>query len=182
MNKANSSIHRIDDGFTLIELLIVIAIVGILATFAVPVLGKAREKAESSKCLSNLRNIGVAVLSYVADNDNRFPIIETDPSNPVYDPSEEAGTMLTTLGDYGVTEVGLRCPTDLRTFNNFEARGSSYEWRPVIDDELASNPVIFTRRGVRNLPTSRIRLVMDFERLHNGRPNQLFADGRVRAQ
>jgi len=174
--------RRVSRGFTLIELLIVIAIVAMLATFAIPALEQARDRAESAKCLTNLRNIGVAVLSYVADNDNRFPIIETDPSNPVYEPSEEAGTMLTVLGEYGVTEQGLRCPSDLRTFNNFEKRGSSYEWRPLVDDELASSPLLFTRRGPRYPPSSRIRLVMDFEPVHAGRPNLLFADGRVRAK
>lgn len=167
-------------GFTLIELLVVIAIIGILASFAMPALGRVRANAESTKCAANLRNIGVAVLSYVADNDNRFPIIETDPSNPVYGPDDEAGTILDVLSDYGVDEQSLRCPSDLRKFNNFARRGSSYEWRPFLDDELASNPVIFTRRGgVRYPPLSRIRLVMDFEGVHNGRANRLFADGRV---
>ncbi|MFY8217334.1 MAG: type II secretion system protein [Chthoniobacterales bacterium] len=174
--------RRASGAFTLIELLIVVAIIGMLVALTAPAIENARERAESAKCLTNLRNIGVAVLSYVADNDNRFPIIETDPTNPVYDPSEEAGTLLTVLGDYGVTEQGLRCPTDLRTFNNFEKRGSSYEWRPLLDDELASSPVIFTRRGMRYPPSSKIRLVMDFEPVHRGRPNLLFADGRVRTQ
>jgi prepilin-type N-terminal cleavage/methylation domain-containing protein/prepilin-type processing-associated H-X9-DG protein len=174
--------RRASGAFTLIELLIVVAIIGMLVALTAPAIENARERAESTKCLTNLRNIGVAVLSYVADNDNRFPIIETDPSNPVYDPSEEAGTLLTVLGEYGVTEQGLRCPTDLRTFDNFKKRGSSYEWRPMLDDELASSPVIFTRRGLRYPPLSRIRLVMDFEPVHRGRPNLLFADGRVRTK
>jgi prepilin-type N-terminal cleavage/methylation domain-containing protein/prepilin-type processing-associated H-X9-DG protein len=172
---------QLTSGFSLLELLIVIAIVGMLATLATPVLGKARERAESAKCLANLRNIGVAMLSYVAENDNRFPTIEPNPSNPAYDASEQVGTLLEVLGDYGVTETSLRCPTDLRTFNYFKINGSSYEWIPVVDDELANNPAIYGRRGVRYRPTHRIPVARDFAVVHGGRPNLLFADGRVRA-
>jgi prepilin-type N-terminal cleavage/methylation domain-containing protein/prepilin-type processing-associated H-X9-DG protein len=169
-------------GFTLIELLVVITIIGILASLAMPALGKMRERAESTKCAGNLRNIGIAVLAYVADNDNRFPIIESDPSNPVYPPEEEAGTILAVLREYGIDEQSLKCPSDLRKFNNFTTRGSSYEWRPYLDDELASGPVIFTRRGERYPKLSQIRLIMDFEGVHRGRANRLFADGRVQTK
>lgn len=59
-------------GFTLIELLTVVAIIGILAAIIVPVVGKVRESAKSSACLSNLRQIGLATNMYVAERD-RFP-------------------------------------------------------------------------------------------------------------
>ena len=56
-------------GFTLIELLVVIAIIAILAAILFPVFAQAREKARSSSCLSNGRNIGMALLMYAQDND-----------------------------------------------------------------------------------------------------------------
>jgi prepilin-type N-terminal cleavage/methylation domain-containing protein/prepilin-type processing-associated H-X9-DG protein len=60
--------------FTLIELLVVIAIIAILAAILFPVFAKAREKARMSSCQSNMKQIGVAVMQYVHDNDEVYPL------------------------------------------------------------------------------------------------------------
>jgi len=60
-------------GFTLIELLVVIAIIAILAAILFPVFARAREKARQSSCLSNLKQIGTAALSYCQDYDEMTP-------------------------------------------------------------------------------------------------------------
>src|SRR5881396_2310328 len=67
-------------GFTLIELLVVIAIIAILAAILFPVFAQARESARAISCLSNMKQIGVAMTMYAQDYDERFA-----PERIVYD-------------------------------------------------------------------------------------------------
>ncbi|MGQ9697918.1 MAG: type II secretion system protein [Armatimonadota bacterium] len=66
-------------GFTLIELLVVIAVIGVLSALLFPVLARARQTAKSSVCQSNLRQIGAAFTTYLADYDDTYPANEADP-------------------------------------------------------------------------------------------------------
>jgi prepilin-type N-terminal cleavage/methylation domain-containing protein/prepilin-type processing-associated H-X9-DG protein len=72
-------------GFTLIELLVVIAIIAILAAILFPVFARAKETARAASCSSNLRQINSALLSYIDDNDGRFPTSSGIDFGPIWE-------------------------------------------------------------------------------------------------
>jgi len=73
-------------GFTLIELLVVIAIIAILAAILFPVFAQARAKARQAACLSNLKQIGLAVMMYTQDYDEVYP--QTGWQGPCTNPAD----------------------------------------------------------------------------------------------
>ena len=66
-------------GFTLIELLVVIAIIAILAAILFPVFARARENARRASCQSNMKQVGLGVLQYAQDYDEKYPLQEGTP-------------------------------------------------------------------------------------------------------
>lgn len=92
-------------GFTLIELLVVIAIIAILAAILFPVFAKAREKARQISCLSNEKQIGLAFMQYVQDNDECYP------TRPYLFPNGWAGQ----TGAYTKSAGIYVCPDDPTT-------------------------------------------------------------------
>lgn len=66
--------HTLSAGFTLIELLVVISIISLLISILLPALGQARKAANASVCLSNHKQIGLAIFTYAADNKQTYPM------------------------------------------------------------------------------------------------------------
>ncbi len=178
---------KYQSGFTLIELLVSISIIALLIGLLAPQTGRIMEKANSAKCANNLRAVGVAVGLYASDNDNRFPYIESMPSDEVYtgdNPESDPKPIYETLSPYGLSRDALKCPADIARNNYFAKEGSSYQWRNFVDGEVASAPKIYTRRGIRNPRASWLVITTDYDSVHRGQggqyfTNRLYADGHV---
>jgi prepilin-type N-terminal cleavage/methylation domain-containing protein/prepilin-type processing-associated H-X9-DG protein len=118
------------EGFTLIELLVVIAIIAILAAMLLPVLSKAKLKAQGTYCLNNLKQLQLAIIMYADDNQEKFPenpgagtglnawvagVMTWD--NPVAANPQNTNTTLLTAGEIGpymAKNVGVfKCPADI---------------------------------------------------------------------
>ena len=76
-----SRTRNVSSAFTLIELLVVIAIIAILAAILFPVFARARENARRASCQSNLKQIGLGLLQYAQDYDERTPIYSVNIDN-----------------------------------------------------------------------------------------------------
>jgi len=104
------SITKTPKAFTLIELLVVIAIIAILAALLLPALASAKERGRRVVCLSNLRQIGIAIHSYAADNEGKIPYGPKAPlfTNPGdFYPSTGAPTSLISLQSSAPVGLGL---------------------------------------------------------------------------
>ncbi|MCJ7832512.1 MAG: type II secretion system GspH family protein, partial [Actinobacteria bacterium] len=110
---------RRSTGFTLIELLVVIAIIGILAAMVFPVFARARESARKAVCLSNVKNIALAINMYVNDWNDFMPIGRE-----------------TAASDY-FAAVGSR--GDGESCNNRARQANPYAREPVILEEYIRN-------------------------------------------
>ena len=169
-------------GFTLIELLIVIAIIAMLFSLFMPSIQTAIQKAKSAKCVSNLRQIGIAVQQYIADPENghQFPpiynisttnsaVTSTASSNSVLQP-------LACLANYGVTMELLTCPSDRLPDTNY----GSYVWSPVLQGEQPQDVHYYGRGGIFTISRlSSLTVCTDNGLPHLGKLNVLRADGHV---
>lgn len=109
--RRSARLTRQNHAFTLIELLVVIAIIAILASILFPVFAKAREKARQTACLSNEKQIGLALMQYVQDYDETWPCGRLTTSSTGVTFADGRGWAQATYPYFKSADL-LRCPND----------------------------------------------------------------------
>jgi prepilin-type N-terminal cleavage/methylation domain-containing protein/prepilin-type processing-associated H-X9-DG protein len=97
-------------GFTLIEMLVVVSIIGVLASLVFPAFARAREAARKVRCLSNIRQVTLAVTMYAADYDDRLPLSAYRPAGGVGQPAADSPIWPAYVAPYLHNEDVFYCP------------------------------------------------------------------------
>jgi prepilin-type N-terminal cleavage/methylation domain-containing protein/prepilin-type processing-associated H-X9-DG protein len=139
-------------GFTLIELLVVIAIIAILAAILFPVFAQARDKARAATCISNGKQVGLALMMYAQDYDETLPIH----NDANYFMRVQVGTYVVPpnfarlIGPY-LKNVGVyRCPSMPTRPGQETQLAQGYEFISYMGNGVVLRPTGFTLAGIPN--------------------------------
>lgn len=166
-------------GFTLIEVLIGIAIIACLTSLLMPGIQRIQDQAKVVACAGNLRVIGLCGLQYSTENDQKLPMIEPWPSDPVYTAEDQAKTILDALGPYGLTKKAVTCRVDVAGPNYLAKEGSSYQWCPMANGQSIQAVKLNWANMSGDIKLSQLLVAFDYTNLHSGKANVLFGDGHV---
>ncbi len=163
--------------FTLVELLVVMAVIAILAGLLLPAVSQAKESGRATACLSNLRQIGLALQMYVQDNQNRMPIMRDRPAGMTNAPGLPSPDLV--LSNELNTAQIWRCPSDRKSV--FPRTGSSYGWNSLLNGQDAEHLRVF----MIDFDPHQIPVMFDKEAFHQARGekkgvNYLYADGHLK--
>ena len=159
-------------GFTLLELLVVIGIIAVLAGMAYPVYQRIAQGGKAAACISNLRELGVGLNSYLNDHDMRMPILKVARESK----TEDVPVIDNTFNAYITNPAVFACPADNKDFAG--RTGTSYCWNVALNDQPIAN------LNFLNLVTdhTHIPILSDKEGFHpylDDKVNILYADGHA---
>jgi prepilin-type N-terminal cleavage/methylation domain-containing protein/prepilin-type processing-associated H-X9-DG protein len=120
-------------GFSLIELLVVIAIIAILAALLFPVLSSAKQRAWTTQCVSNLRQIGMGMKMFADDNAELYPESGDDIHWNAIDPTTGKNSWMQQIVSYTMNTNVYNCPANIQLppnmqgpFNYFNGARAAY--------------------------------------------------------
>lgn len=162
--------------FTLIELLVVLAIIGLLTAILLPGISGATERGRSIACLSNLKQVGIALRLYLDESQDRFPVMQNGGRN--LPPPPGTGIREVLGGRLGNSQV-LKCPSDREKW--YEETGSSYFWNFLLNGQ----PVAALKVMGLSVKENGIAVFSDQAGFHSALgagkgKNHLYADGAVK--
>jgi prepilin-type N-terminal cleavage/methylation domain-containing protein/prepilin-type processing-associated H-X9-DG protein len=160
--------------FTLVELLVTVAVIGILASLLMPALSAAKRKADSTRCVSNLRQLGIAARVYADENDGLLPRVR-DSGQFQTNAASSLPTIQQVLAPnlHGARDV-FKCSADKAGV--FAREGSSYEWNTALSGRILHR----IGQDRPNEDRTKTFLLRDLQGWHpSGRRNAVFADGHA---
>jgi prepilin-type processing-associated H-X9-DG protein len=158
--------------FTLIELLVVVAIIILLAALAYPAYQRVVGGARAAACVSNLRQLGVALNAYLNENNMKMPTLQALRQST----SQDVPVIDDTLNKYATDPRVFACPADNQGFALNS--GTSYCWNVALNGQaVASLNFLALTTDVTHIP-----ILSDKEGFHpylDNKVNILYADGHV---
>lgn len=158
--------------FTLLELLVTIAVLAVLLAIAIPVYSKIAAGGKATACVGNLRQIGVALSTYLGEHNMTMPSLAAGRKRL----EDDVPVIDNTLNRYVKDKRVFRCPADSKHFA--ETTGTSYHWNVTLNGQALAS-LRFLR--LTDEP-SRIPILGDKEGFHpyiDNRVNILYADGHA---
>ena len=157
--------------FTLLEILVVFVVLAILAAISVPVYQRITQGAHAAACTGNLRQLGVALNSYLAENNMTMPELKAGREKR----TDDVPVIDNTLNKYLEDDRVFACPADTQWA---AATGTSYHWNVALNRQSALN--LNFLKVITN--PSRIPILGDKEGFHpylETKVNILYADGHA---
>ena len=163
--------NRRRTALTILELLVVIGIIAVLAALAVPVYQRTVEGGRATACVHHLRQLGVALNGYLAENEMKMPVLKAGREKL----TDDVPVIDNTLDKYVGEKKIFVCPSDRQWA---AATGTSYHWNVALNGQSTAN--LNFLRVIRS--HSRIPVLGDKEGFHpylDTKVNILYADGHA---